>query len=155
MEGVQTIARTLAAAKSAAHEALAAVFGACIESNDKAHDETDLAECEATGVTETDASAEIVQAEEIPVVDAPDLTAGLEAADSGTVNDESTASEEIPAADTPDLTAGPEVADSDTVNGELTASEEIPASNDTSSAAEQISGDQGPAPEGGTLDAAN
>jgi hypothetical protein len=92
MEGVQTIARTLAAAKSAAHEALAAIFGG---SDDKDNDVTALTECKCD--TETDEVTEIVQTEELRAVDAPDSTAETQAADSDTVNDELTASLEIPA----------------------------------------------------------
>jgi hypothetical protein len=120
MEGVQTIAKTLAAAKSAAHDALAAIFRG---SDDKEDDVTALTECKCD--TETDEAAEIVQIEEPRAVDAPNFTAETD------------------------------VADSDTVNDELTASQEIPATDDTSSAAEEISAYSDPAPEGGTLDAAN
>jgi hypothetical protein len=124
MEGVQTIAGALAAAKSAAHEALAAIFGTYIVSDDKVNDEAALTECKVTGDMETDAAAEIVQTEELP-------------------------------ADAPDLTAGTEAAESETVIDALPASEEIPATDDSSDAAEEISGDLGPAPEGVVPDAAN
>jgi hypothetical protein len=133
MESVQTIARTLAAAKSAAHEALAAIFGG---SDDKDNDVTALTECKCD--TETDEVTEIVQIEEPCAVDAADFTAETEVADSDTVNDALTASQEIPA-----------------LNEALTDSQEIPGSNDTSNAAEEISADSDPAPEGVTLDATN
>lgn len=94
MDGVQTIAQTLAAAKSAAHEALAAAFETS-QSNDPVDDSTALTEFEVTGDTETDAVTEIDQAEESPAVDSLTLTTGTEVVDADTANDALIASQEI------------------------------------------------------------
>ena len=94
MDGVQTIAQTLAAAKSAAHEALAAAFGTS-QSNDPVDDSTALTEFEVTGDTEPDAVTEIDQAEESPAVDSLTLTTGTEVVDADTANDALIASQEI------------------------------------------------------------
>ena len=145
MEGVQTIARTLAAAKSAAHETLAAAFETDKESNDIFGDDTesndivdedtqsddtvdDGAELTdfVTGDTETDDVVEIEQMEEPPAAGAPDYATGIEAVDSDVANDAEAASQEI----------------SET-------------NNDAPNAAEEKSADLGPALESMTLDTTN
>ncbi len=94
MDGVQTISQALAAAKAAAHDALAAAFGTA-QSNDPVDASAVLTEFELTEDTETAVVAEIDQIEDLPALDS--LTVATETEDADTANDAITASqEEIP-----------------------------------------------------------
>ena len=110
MDGVQTIAQTLAAAKSAAHDVLAAAFRTS-QGNDPVDDSTALHEFEVTGDIETVAVAEIDQIEEAPTLDSPTIANGTEIVDTDTENDALTASQEIPATNNSTPNAAEELAD--------------------------------------------
>ena len=96
MDGVQTIAQTLAAAKSAAHDALAVAFESYTKSNDTVDDETALTEFKVIGDTEANAVAVIDQIEEPPAGDTPTIAIGAEVVDADTAYDALAASQEIP-----------------------------------------------------------
>jgi hypothetical protein len=89
MEGVQTIARTLAAAKSAAHDALAAALG-INESSDTVDDRPALTESEVAGDTADGTETVVDQTEEPAAEDMPAAETGTEVADADL-------SQEIPA----------------------------------------------------------
>ena len=106
VDGVQTIAQTLAAAKADAHDALAAAFGTS-QVKDPVDDSTALQEFEVTGNT----IAEIDQIEEAPALDSPTTLNGTEIVDADTGNDALTASQEIPATNDSTPNAAEELAD--------------------------------------------
>ncbi len=100
MNGVQTIAQTLAAAKSAAHNALAEALG--INENDTADDEVAVTEPEVSGEIAVDTVTDIDHVEEQAMVDLPTSETGTEFVEVDTENGVVTASQEASA--TSDIT---------------------------------------------------
>jgi hypothetical protein len=159
MEGVKTIAQTLAAAKSAAHETLAAAFEADTESKDIVDDDTEsddtvgddtessdtvdddsvssdtvCADTESSDTvcadTESSGAVGAVTESNDIVDDGTELTDLIVTGD--TEADAVTEIEQIeepPAADAPDLAAETEVADSDIANDAAAALQEISETN--------------------------
>jgi|GEM_PF-5674252 len=93
MAGVQTIAQTLAAAKSVAHDVLDAAFTVC-ESNDAVDGGTASAGPEEIDDTAADADTVVDQTEE-PAAEDSSLSIESEAEKAGPANDETTASQEV------------------------------------------------------------
>ncbi len=96
MDGVQTIAQTLAAAKLTAHDALAAAFG-ITQVDDPADDS--LEEFEVIINTETVEVADNDQIEEALSLDLPTIPNGTETVEADAGNDALTASQEITVTD--------------------------------------------------------
>jgi len=151
MDGVQTIARILAAAKSAAHETLAAAFetdmessgvvdddtvGDDMESNDTVGDDTESNDT-VNDVTESDDTVDNDTESNDTVDDGTELTDLIVNGDTETnAVTEIVQIEEPPAADAPDFVTGTEVVDSDIANDAAAASQEISETNNDTPNAE-------------------
>ena len=130
MDGVQTIAQTLAATKLAAHEALAAAFGTP-QSNEPV-DPPALPETEATGDSEPYVVAETEVAAE------PEVTAESEVAAESEVIAGSEQIEDLSEVDLLTIETEAKTADADTVIDIVTASQEMPLTDSAPIVAEEL-----------------